>query len=823
MIDFAKNSTYSAHLACNINSTITSVNSFGYSSIKAENEDSSSSCSTGSVTSLTISKTDGCNPIDYLDTNFTKYCKGNSTCKLDIATSPVIANCTSVNKAFASDYYFSYSCYNDNIFLPFNNSITRSQMAYVAVFIDIFSMLVIVISIAIINFAIYKRKKEYVKENVLISTYTLHIKNLKITGNQFQSELSDLLSHLKKVIQTEAQAMGEAIFLVKECRNSKFSPFLLNLSTEVNNDSVGKTLFYEVNYPTVSPIVLGELKKINKFKAMLAIQTTKQNTEMIDDLNKKIGKSEESMKQELADGNLGLIREIFVTTRTQRIANFIFKLFNKSKSERCCIICCCKYNQIKHRYYKGQWLNMTMALDEPSNINWENMSFSSCRRFGRKVFSYFFSFIIIIASFGVIIGSKAAESTFRENFNINTDCTSFVVTDQSLKNEVLNTTLTSRERVNMYCYCQASYNTNGFDKTNSIEIIPGVKLCSDWLNYIITTNAINYGIVIIVPVINAILLIVLKLLTQFERNKTLAADLLSNFVKVFVMQSINTGVVILLVNIYSKSVKDNVPRFPILTGNYKDLDPSWYVNVGTTIILCMIINIFTPHISAFIFKLMKDCKICCDKGCTSNQKTKCTTIKEYKAKYVGAEFIIEGRYAQISTSIFVSMFYSSGMPIMYVLIFFFIFATYYVDKYLFLRFYKKPKQFDPFINNIFTHLTLITVLIHMFVGIWIYGNPYLLIDNSANSIDVVGASFRNIISLDPNSYANEIVSRFTLKHNAILLCCIILLGVYLVLRYTIFNIVRSVFGNEEQGENSDDCIEIGACKCIIIMLNSVAI
>ena len=58
----------------------------------------------------------------------------------------------------------------------------------------------------------------------------------------------------------------------------------------------------------------------------------------------------------------------------------------------------------------------------------------------------------------------------------------------------------------------------------------------------------------------------------------------SNFIKMFLMQTINTAFVILLVNTKVKVVKEDIPRFPILTGLYDDFDPGWFYTVGSVLV-----------------------------------------------------------------------------------------------------------------------------------------------------------------------------------------------------------------------------------------------
>jgi hypothetical protein len=120
----------------------------------------------------------------------------------------------------------------------------------------------------------------------------------------------------------------------------------------------------------------------------------------------------------------------------------------------------------------------------------------------------------------------------------------------------------------------------------------------------------------------------------------------------------------------------------MFTGNYDDLNPSWYANVGVTIVFTMFINVIVPHISALLEMLFVFVYRCCDSGCTKGRKTKKSNKREFFELYMGPQFAIDIRYSEILTTIFVSLIYSSGMPALYLSVLLYLFLTYWIDKYL---------------------------------------------------------------------------------------------------------------------------------------------
>ena len=77
------------------------------------------------------------------------------------------------------------------------------------------------------------------------------------------------------------------------------------------------------------------------------------------------------------------------------------------------------------------------------------------------------------------------------------------------------------------------------------------------------------------------------------------------------MKFINISIVILLVN-FNFAAGTNYNKnglflgfIPIFNGSYSEFTSDWYKNVGTTLCITLILNIFSPFISKFIFLLIK--------------------------------------------------------------------------------------------------------------------------------------------------------------------------------------------------------------------------
>lgn len=162
----------------------------------------------------------------------------------------------------------------------------------------------------------------------------------------------------------------------------------------------------------------------------------------------------------------------------------------------------------------------------------------------------------------------------------------------------------------------------------------------------------------------------------------------------FILAFINSGVIIQLV--YFKWL----PNYDLFFAKqkYESFNSEWYTEVGQTIAITVMLFIITPHASNIGFQCFLSCSRCCDRGCSCNRKkTKKVIQEDYEQVNMGNDFMLEFRYANILTILSVVFLYSSGIPILYFFAALFFFITYWIDKCLLLKCYKKPVMFDEFL------------------------------------------------------------------------------------------------------------------------------
>jgi hypothetical protein len=297
-----------------------------------------------------------------------------------------------------------------------------------------------------------------------------------------------------------------------------------------------------------------------------------------------------------------------------------------------------------------------------------------------------------------------------------------------------------------------------------------------------------------VPIFNVVFSILLDLVSKCQRDKTLGEYYISYMIKAFILQVINTGVIITVSNMKIPKIKSWSEYFPFFTGEYTDFDPEWYKTVGSTIIFSMLMNIITPHLSTVLYFLVNQCKKCYDKF-DKTKETKCKTRKEYLNIYLGPEFNISARYASILTNIMITLIFSPGMPILNIFLFIFLFITYWVDKCLLLRYYKYPPSIDLYLDKVINIVIVCGLLLHFLFAIWIYGNTYIVSNDDPELFGSVKNKFEKILNdleNDANFFSNSF-KRFSYSHNKFMLLIFILFLLIIIFRIFCWNIFAKKF------------------------------
>ena len=99
--------------------------------------------------------------------------------------------------------------------------------------------------------------------------------------------------------------------------------------------------------------------------------------------------------------------------------------------------------------------------------------------------------------------------------------------------------------------------------------------------------------------------------------------------------------------------------------------------------------------------------------------------KDYEDLYTGDDIYFEYRYSDMLTVLAVTFLYSGAMPIMYPVAAIFFFITYWIDKCLLLRRYKKPTKLDYNLAKRITAFFKYIAMGHMIGFLFMYGQTHI--------------------------------------------------------------------------------------------------
>jgi hypothetical protein len=201
-------------------------------------------------------------------------------------------------------------------------------------------------------------------------------------------------------------------------------------------------------------------------------------------------------------------------------------------------------------------------------------------------------------------------------------------------------------------------------------------------------------------------------------------------VAIFIAQYINTAVVIIIV--YHRflasanlEIHSNVHHF--LSGPFDEFNVRWYLVVGVPIVMSIGVQILFPHIGLLWSWSTKGFKRCLDRSCLLNpRRTRQIIQSDYEDLYTGPKFLLHIRYAQILSTIFVTMTYSSGLPMLYFISFISFLVTYWTDKFLVLRYFSKTEGLNKDLSKAVVSWLPLSLVLHSIFGTMIFSYPNVL-------------------------------------------------------------------------------------------------
>ncbi len=242
--------------------------------------------------------------------------------------------------------------------------------------------------------------------------------------------------------------------------------------------------------------------------------------------------------------------------------------------------------------FEGHRIRVKTA-PEPSNILFLNLKYTARQRFMRRAFTFFISLLVICGSASMVYKAQEAQSKVPQ---VSTVCfTPISISQASAPN--------APERA-VDCFCSQLGLADAWSKERT--------LCSDWLRRYILGQMLILAASFAIVINNYVLQRIVEFLVTLEKHTSVTSEQMAVTKKLFIGQFINTSIVLLVLNYKSSVNLGFLTKFGIGNGVYSNLNPDWFSNVGVALVLCMLLNMFTPHsislIKYFIGRCTRYCR-----------------------------------------------------------------------------------------------------------------------------------------------------------------------------------------------------------------------
>ena len=575
-------------------------------------------------------------------------------------------------------YLLYYECIDNSLF-PDNTS--KNELKNITQGTTITTLILLFILYYFYKYSIYADNLEYNSDKVFINNYTLVLKKLKFSNENYNKEINDLIKHFNNIISKDFNQkdldtididnnleINQKLYF--ENRNKNLNIFDISISTvnenkiksidnikslqnnikdiKLDNDTIKKKFKNSLHksFDSIVKFIKHEKKESLKSSLLDEDDNSENNSDnnniLSEEQEEKIENKKLAIKEQIVNISTNIKRmhmetnqkhyiDIYITFTNPIISKFIYKSYRKSKIHRFCIYLTCRCFKWRKYYYKNQWLKLKYCNNAPNDIQWENCYISTKTKIKKRINSCFVAFFIIAITVVIIVLLK----TFQNS----------------------------------------------------------------WI--------ISMAITQVVLIVNIISCFFLAKLTKSERLSTLTKNISSNITKIFWLNFLISAI---FINIKCKFT-------------YKPLFE--YSEVIQCNIMCLIFATFTSHGSPLFFYCLALVRRCCDSKFTNGKTTKLNKKSEYENLYTGDEFPIGQRYATILINLSICLIYGTYCPIIYFFFTTFLITTFIVDKYLIINYYKKPPYYDNYLSKKFKNFLILEMFLYFYGTIFQLSNPYL--------------------------------------------------------------------------------------------------
>lgn len=369
----------------------------------------------------------------------------------------------------------------------------------------------------------------------------------------------------------------------------------------------------------------------------------------------------------------------------------------------------------------GKYLNVRQAA-EPSVIVWENIQFTDSDRFGRNVATFLMSLLLVAISLAMIFSSKYLEQKANANGSGNAQ---LCPTNFYTFSEEQQLAITEQYSSLLYCYC------------GELSLQTTSSVCTDYFTRQAQAQVLTYFASFIVIIVNNLIVRMVRYSAQFEKHHSSDGQSMSIFLRLFILKYINTAAVFFING--NNVILQKLFGIKDATSSSVEFGSTWYSTVAVTIVLVQLGDAFNAQLGN-----LKEYTFLEHRKKLSRADPKfALTQDELNRSHVGPQFEFAFNYAQIMSTFFVCLTFSTGIPVLYPIAAFNFLLFYFSEKYMFIHLYKIPPHFTTLVGRRATTLIPIAILMHLAMSIWMLSNNELFVSKEKTQSDeVLVSSFK---------------------------------------------------------------------------------
>lgn len=238
---------------------------------------------------------------------------------------------------------------------------------------------------------------------------------------------------------------------------------------------------------------------------------------------------------------------------------------------------------------------------------------------------------------------------------------------------------------------------------------------------------ISFGISFIIIGASMLMRMTLGYVVAVEHAHSLASNEVHASTRILFFQLLNSGLLLLFLPIEGEIAFNSFGDMINLEVNevWKEriFTVQWYDIIGPLVIstnLCYAVSSWLPYLMYPFLLKWKRHGLLAPRACVSSI--------ELNARGNAEPFMLRDRIADMMTVFFLTVMFSSGYPILLLIASGAFFSMYWVDKYLFLRYYSINTEYSLEIMKSMTKQIAIAVILHCITAVFMFGNYQIFMD-----------------------------------------------------------------------------------------------